>query len=692
MADARERAIDLREDELGVFSADAVSARRTERQVRVGAAARRGEAAGRREVAADQRLVAERSRLGGSLARQFALLAAEFYSEDTLDGVLRRITDGAVTLLPGCEAASITFAHLGRYWTPVATDALGREFDRLQYKAGEGPCLEATEVPVCETAGEWHRWPRLAQSVAVLPVKAVLSCRVAAGGGQEPERAALNLYSFSPGGFDQAAREAAVILAAHASVAVAVAKERHAAAVVEENFRQALASRQVIGQATGMLMERQRLGSDDAFDILRRASQRMNVKLREVAANVTAGRPVVGDMQRSDYDLIGRLLDEMLDHARTIPPNRLPVLGDHAAKQVGVVSTVVFLADLGQRRLVPFAHDPTMEPFDIDGTIGGRAFIEGETVELHHDHGFTLWMPLADGVDRLGVVRFELDGMDDDRRGVLAKIAALLATEVVSRGQYSDAMTLTRRTQQMTLAAELQWHLMPPPAFTGGGVTVAAALEPSYVVAGDAYDYAYNDNLLHLAVFDAIGHDLRASLVCGLAVGAYRHARRRHLNLADTAAGMDAVIAQQFGAETFATAILAELDTCTGDLAYLNAGHPPPLLLRQGQIIGALETEHRLPVGIGHINPVTPAVGHIRLEPQDRVLFYTDGMIEARSASGEGFGLDRLQAFIRRYLTTGRSDPEVVRRLTHAVVDHHQGHLGDDATVLLVHWDPIPQD
>ena len=151
-------------------------------------------------------------------------------------------------------------------------------------------------------------------------------------------------------------------------------------------------------------------------------------------------------------------------------------------------------------------------------------------------------------------------------------------------------------------------------------------------------------------------------------------------------------MSEQFEDGSFATAVLAELDSSSGDLNYLNAGHPAPLLLRQGQIVGPLETRPRLPIGIGHINPTRSGIGHTRLQPHDRILFYTDGIIEARSATGDDFGLDRLQAFIRRHLTTGQTDAELVRRLIHAVMDHHQGRLNDDATVVILSWEPTSDE
>jgi hypothetical protein len=676
-----------REDLLGQTDPAATVRRQRLRRPRDAESRRRAE---HRWVQAGRRDVSERWKLGGEMTRQFAFLAAELYCEDTLEAVLRRITAAAVTAVPGCDVATVTFVEGGRYWTPVASDPSGETLDRVQYSLRQGPCVDATESAVCEGSGDWSRWPALAEPFNSRSVNAVLSCRIAVGAGrQRPDKASLNFYSTVSGGFEPESRDAATILAAHASVAVGTARERAAASETLEGFRQALASRQVIGQATGMLMERQGITAEDAFDILRRASQRMNVKLRDVAASLATSRqPIVGESERPDYEQLGRALDYMLDASHTVRADRLPMLTHNAAERFGVTSTTVFLPDVADRRLLPFA-DPGAQPFDIDGTVGGRAYIGGEPVELHHDDGtVTLWAPLIDGVERVGVVAFSVDGIDDNRRGALAKIVALLAGELVTRGQYSDAVRTARRESEMTITAEMTWERTPPPAFSSDAVSLAAGLQPSYTVAGDAYDYAYNHPDLHLAVIDAVGHDLRAGLIADLVVSAYRHARRRGEALQESVASIDAIINSHFAGDSFATAIVASLDTTNGSLTFVNAGHPPPLLLREGQIIGALDAPLRPPLGLGDtIRPGTSTgIGYTQLEPDDRILFYTDGIIEARSATGEDFGLHRLEDFIRRHLTSGRSDSEFVRRLIHAVVDHHHGQLNDDATLVVLRW------
>lgn len=406
----------------------------------------------------------------------------------------------------------------------------------------------------------------------------------------------------------------------------------------------------------------------------------------EVGTPGPEGRAVAGGTGKPDFARLGRALDHMLAQAHTVPPDQLPALGE-AAQEVGVTETAIFLADYSLRRLVPFSNEAGREVFDIDATVGGRAFVLGEPIEVHHEDEVILWVPLVDGVDRLGVAQFRLDDLDDERRGILVQIAALLATEVVSRGQYSDVMATTRRTEPMALPAEMQWELLRPPSFSTGRVALAAAMEPSHAVAGDAYDYAHNRGVLHAALFDAVGHDLRASLICGLAVATYRHLRRREAGLAEIADAIDANVMDQFVDDAFVTALLMRLDSRTGSLEVLNAGHPPGLLLRQGHLVSRLSGAERPPLGFGMGRGVGIS-SSVQLEPGDRMVFFTDGIVEARSAGGGGFGIERLIDFVERHLASGLDDYEMTRRLMHAVVDHHDGRLQDDATVLVVHWRP----
>lgn len=382
-------------------------------------------------------------------------------------------------------------------------------------------------------------------------------------------------------------------------------------------------------------------------------------------------------------------LIRLLDAARLIPPDRLADLTLEVAEASGARAVRIYLIDHSLRRLLPYA-DPDAKAFDVNGTMGGRAYVTNETVETHRDDRITLWVPLRDGVDRLGVIQFEVAELDDDRREMLTRIAAIAAAEVVSKGQYTDLFALARCDRPMTMAADLQRDLMPPQTFATTDLSVVSAIEPAYSAAGDTCDYAYNNGVLHAAVFDAIGHDFNASVVSAVAVAAYRHARRKQLDLPQIAATIDAAIEGQFGDIMFSTAILVTLDVARGLLRWINAGHPPPLHIRHGRVVGTMGRPSIPPLGLASITGVSAAAQpqELSLEPDDRVLLYTDGIVEARSADGEDFGLERLQDFLHRAIASDTPDAEIVRRLSHAVVDHHDGQLKDDATLLMISWHP----
>ena len=132
---------------------------------------------------------------------------------------------------------------------------------------------------------------------------------------------------------------------------------------------------------------------------------------------------------------------------------------------------------------------------------------------------------------------------------------------------------------------------------------------------------------------------------------------------------------------------MADLDTDTGLLRWVNAGHPFPLLLRDGKLIKVLETEPRPPLGLGHLLDDEGAqIGHEQLEPGDMILLYTDGVVEARSPDGEFFGVERLAELVRIQLAGGLDAPETMRRVVRELLAHHADQLTDDATLLMLEW------
>jgi serine phosphatase RsbU (regulator of sigma subunit) len=267
---------------------------------------------------------------------------------------------------------------------------------------------------------------------------------------------------------------------------------------------------------------------------------------------------------------------------------------------------------------------------------------------------------------------------------VLERYAHAVAQAVLSKAQYGDVFEQVRRSQDMTLGSELLFSMLPPTTFATEGLVICGMVEPAYANGGDAFDYEINDGCAHIAVLDGMGHGLEAAGGTILAVAAYRHCRRRRLGLAETCAAMDAAVHAQFDATRFVTAVLAELDLTSGRLSWLSAGHPPPVLVRHGRVLKSLNVDPGTPLGLlFRTGPLTVATED--LEPGDSVLFYTDGVTEARQDDGELFGLDGLAGFLQREASAQVSTPETLRRLRRAIISHH-GALADDATALLVDW------
>lgn len=335
------------------------------------------------------------------------------------------------------------------------------------------------------------------------------------------------------------------------------------------------------------------------------------------------------------------------------------------------------------------ASSEQREPLLVDGTVAGRAFMTSEVIERVDGTGRThLWVPLIDGVDRLGVMEIETGTPTVEERDAFRQFASVATAELITRGQYTDLFTMTRRQRPMSLAAELQWQGLPPSSFSTDTVSVAGMMEPAYEVGGDCFDYAHAENRLSFAILDAVGHDLGASVISSLALGAYRHCRRNGKDLVDTADAMDETIREQIGRRAFATGQLAVLDTSTGVLRWLNAGHPAPLLVRQGNVVSSLVCRPRVPFGLAHPTLDRPAqVAAEQLEPGDGVLLYSDGVVEAQHSGGQQFGVTRLEEFLERAFAAGLSPAETLRRLSNAVLDFHHGVLQDDATTVLVVWE-----
>jgi len=380
-----------------------------------------------------------------------------------------------------------------------------------------------------------------------------------------------------------------------------------------------------------------------------------------------------------------RLLGTMIDRAHEMPPHLIAPLVAEVISAIGGRDVAVFLQDYDQMNLMPLPGRGLVveEPEPIDGSFAGRAFLTEALMEQVVDAGVRLFVPLLDGTDRVGVLAFTADRPDENDRRLARRFAGLLADVLVTKGMYTDRFFQARRRRPMSLSAEMLWSLLPPLMMMTPQVSVAGILEPAYDVGGDCFDYALNDDVLHACVVDAMGHGLDAAVMATVALAAYRHARRGDVDLSDLYAHMDQAIAEQFDQDRFVTAQMVRLDVGSGCLQWVNAGHPHPLLLRNRRMVRALYGPPTLPAGIGG---ATPHISEEPLEPGDRVLFFTDGIIEERMTGGGQFGEDRLIDQLERAEQGGGSVQDTVRRLSHALMRERDGATSDDATLFLLEW------
>jgi hypothetical protein len=374
-----------------------------------------------------------------------------------------------------------------------------------------------------------------------------------------------------------------------------------------------------------------------------------------------------------------------------LPPDQLVQLAMAAATRLGGRDAELWLVDLAQRQLNHLSPPGrrTLAPRPVDGTTPGSAYRSVQTVDVPADGGGRrLWVPILDSAERLGVLGVTVDGslLDADPAGALRRwtaLASLLGELIVTKAAYGDAIAVARRTEGVTLAAEMRWAMLPPLTFSSPSVTVSGILEPAYDIAGDCFDYAVNGDIVHIALLDAIGHGLEASRMANVAVAGYRNLRRSGAGIRETIMSLDRLISQQYGKQRFITGQVATLDVAGGVLRLVNAGHPRPILFRDGRDVGDLPCDPCRPVGLGAV-PTTET--DVALEPGDLVLFHTDGVTEARSTEGTFFGRDRLADLVVRRTAGGDTPAEVLRQVVHAVLGYEDDRLRDDATLLVLEW------
>jgi hypothetical protein len=229
------------------------------------------------------------SRVEGDSISEFALSFSEtvrgLFSAGSVTDTLARVVELAVSTIEGCDFAGLFLLDTGVVTTPVHTHPIVVELDTLQNQTNEGPCLDAIAhrlIFYADDLGKDLRWLHFAPQATRAGIRSVLALPLSA----DTERGALNLYARYPSAFGVVDRAKAAILVSMASLALSVAHTHEDGERLAANLHAGLSSRETIGEALGILVERERITAQQAFDILRRASQHLNIKLREVAQNL----------------------------------------------------------------------------------------------------------------------------------------------------------------------------------------------------------------------------------------------------------------------------------------------------------------------------------------------------------------------------------------------------------------------
>ena len=386
-------------------------------------------------------------------------------------------------------------------------------------------------------------------------------------------------------------------------------------------------------------------------------------------------------------DLTSELVTELQRALDAAPPHAVvPVLAGVLEDHFGAKDTTLLLADYSETVLERFDAAATIgsgdRPVLLEGTSAGRAYRIQRPVIEDDGPAWTGYFPVSVRSERFGVLTVVLPFPPGPEVAVVLEVVSrTLGYVVAAARRYTDVFERVRRRRNLALAAEMQWELLPVLGYVAAEFSLAGALEPAYEVAGDSFDYAVEAERVWISATDAMGHGLRAAMLASLAVNAIRNSRRGGGGLLEQATLAGRVVAEQFGGADFLTGLLLCIDLATGRAEAVNAGHGLAWRVRDG----AVE-----PVPLEADPPLGPflEVGYrlqpLDIEPGDRLVVVSDGVLEAGPVRGDGFGADRLGELL--HVTRPRSPTECVRLVVDAVTKHQQGDLRDDVTVVCLDW------
>ncbi|MCW2990275.1 MAG: serine/threonine-protein phosphatase [Solirubrobacterales bacterium] len=383
-------------------------------------------------------------------------------------------------------------------------------------------------------------------------------------------------------------------------------------------------------------------------------------------------------------------LGTLLAAAEAAPPvAAADAVGAALAEALGAEEVSFLIADYSGDSLIRLAHaslpgatrrtggTDTAERVPLAGSPQGRA-LSGQSVEVvESDDGTWLYAPVTSRGEAVGVLELRLARSPDAQTLLdVAGAAHALAYIVIANRRYTDLYEWGQRSVPLSLAAEIQHRLLPG-AYTleAGQFTLAAWLEPAGEVGGDTFDFSLDRDALFFSMTDAMGHSVNSALLATLLVGSVRNGRRRGAGIAEQAALANAALAVHARRSEFVTGQIARVDLASGTAEIVNAGHPLPLRMRGGEVD---EVQLDVDLPFGTMATAVYRAQALALEPGDRLMFVTDGVLERESANID------IRAILAK---TREAHPrEAVRSVIHEAVRVSGGTLNDDATVLCLDW------
>ncbi|MYW70100.1 SpoIIE family protein phosphatase [Streptomyces sp. SID8379] len=368
------------------------------------------------------------------------------------------------------------------------------------------------------------------------------------------------------------------------------------------------------------------------------------------------------------------------------PYGLLQAFRDALGARYGATGVELLMADYSHTVLRPVA-DPgcTTDPLPVHGSPEGRVFgsQEPRTYPVNDEGVLRLHLPVTVRGDRLGVLALRLPEERCTPDGVreLVDLAQILGHEIVVADRDTDVYLQARRASRLTLAAEMQWQLLPGRSCSRTEYAIGAQLEPAYAIHGDNFDWATTAETLTLTITNGMGEGIDAALLTNLAVNALRNARRAGIGIADQAALADQALYAQYRGDAHVSTLLLSFELATGRVLTVDAGSPQ-LWRQRDRVVEQVPFEAQLPLGMFEETDYIPQ--EFQALPGDRLLFVSDGVYAALSRSGEKYG----ERMLARAIQSASLLPAaaVPRAILQELAAHVDADAEDDALVVCLDW------